>query len=103
MPAVAVSILRVVDGEGFPESVECELIDRFGKAWRFVEKLPVIEATSSQDRRYPRPGAISCQIIETGYDGQGRAFVQIDTEQPWGVQSVDQVTRFDVFAEHLTD
>jgi len=103
MPAVAVSILRVVDSAGFPELVECELIDRFGKAWRFVDKLPVLEAMSGQNRRYPRPGAISCQIIETAYDDQGHAFVRIDTEQPWGMQSVEGVTRFDVFAEHLRE
>ena len=103
MPAVAVSILGVIDGQGFPETVECELIDRFGAAWRFIEKLPVIEISSPDSARYPRPGAIACQVIQTGKDDHGRSFFLVDTQRPWGAQTVGEVTRFEVFAEQLAE
>ena len=103
MPAVVISILQVVDDTGCPEIVEGELIDRFGKAWRFVEKLPIIEAKFSSDNLYPRPGTIACQIIATMCDDQGRAFAQIDTEFPWHVEAIDKVTQFEMFLEQLID
>jgi hypothetical protein len=102
MPEVTVAILHIVD-DGFPALVECELIDRFGKAWRFIEKLPVVEAKDRHHGLFPRPGAIACQIIDTGTDAQGKAFTRIDTEQPWHVQSVDDVTQFEVLTGQLID
>jgi hypothetical protein len=103
MPALAVSILGVADGQGFPETVECELIDRFGAVWRFIEKLPVIEISSRQSAQYPRPGAIACEIIQTVQDDYGRSFLLVDTQRPWGVQTVNGATRFEVFAEQLAE
>jgi hypothetical protein len=104
MIAVAISILRVVDNGSWPEFVECELTDRCGKKWRFVEKLPVIERDGvAVSNSYPRPGVIACQFVMAGRDDQGRAFVEIDTQQPWGVESVEGVARFQVLAEQLTD
>jgi hypothetical protein len=102
MPRVAVAILQVVDDD-FPICVECELIDRFGKAWRFAEKLPVVEAETSGNSLYPRPGGIACEVIDIARDEQGRAFARIDTEHPWHVQSVDEVTQFEVFVGQLIE
>ncbi len=101
MPKVAVEILHVVDDD-FPIWVECELIDRFGKAWRFIEKLPVVEAESSISG-CPRPGVMACRVIETGRDDQGRAIARIDTDFPWHVKSVDDVIQFEVLTAQLIE
>lgn len=100
MSAVTVAILHEVDDD-FPVVVECELIDRFGKAWRFIEKLPVVEVSSSPNSLFPRFGALACRVIETGCDQQGRLFARIDTEHPYHVHSVDDVRQFEVLAEQL--
>jgi len=83
--------------------VECELFDRFGAAWRFIEKLPVIENSTLDSALYPRPGTIACEVIQTGQDDHGRSFLLVDTQRPWGVQSADEVTLFEVFAEQLAE
>jgi hypothetical protein len=83
MPAVTVSILGVIEDQGFPQMVECELFDRFGAAWRFIEKLPVIENSTLESALYPRPGTIACEVIQTGQDDHGRSFLLVDTQRPW--------------------
>ena len=102
MAAVSMMILRVVDDD-FPTWVECELTDRFGRAWRIIDKLPSFEAVSPLGDIYPRAGTIVCQVIGGGSDDQGRAFVHIDTGRPHGVQSVEERTQFQVFAEQITE
>jgi hypothetical protein len=66
---------------------------------RFVEKVPVVSITDEGlDVRnpYPQPGVIACEVIE-----QLGAVAWIDTSQPWGIESTEGETRFEVAAESL--
>ena len=100
--AIGVTIVRWVSDEPQPGLVECQLTDRHGHIWRFVEKTAVLSARPlGAESEYPRPGVIACQVISRGCDETGRETAEIDTEPYWGVQSVDSATRFDVFFDQL--
>jgi hypothetical protein len=99
---ISVSIVRWVDDEPQPGIVECRFTDRFGKEWLFIEKSAVVSSPSpGRDSLYPLPGVIGCRIISTGLDDAGREIAVVDTEKPWGIESVDGNTRFEVFAVQL--
>jgi hypothetical protein len=100
---VRTQITRWVD-DHFPGIVECRFADRFGREWLFIEKLPVVggDLSLNADSAYPQPAFIGCEVISRRYDDTGREVAEIDTDQPWGIESEDGVTRFQVFADQLT-
>jgi hypothetical protein len=103
MLAVRVSISRYVD-ESFPGWVECTLVDAYGYDHVFVEKVPVVtKAHLDSASSYPQSGIIACVVpdLGIGQSDDGRRLVHIDTQTPWGVQSLGGRSRFDVFPEQL--
>ncbi len=104
MLALKVTITRYVRDEPQPGIVECELVDVHGRHWHFVEKTAVvcmddIDATS----QYPRPGVIAGEIVSRNRDPGGREVIRICTEHPFGVESVDGVTTFDVLPDSVVE
>jgi len=100
--AVRVTIVRWVSDDPWPGLVECQLADRDGRIWRFVEKGPVVSDQSlGAESEYPQPGVIACQVVSRSRDESGRETAEIDTEPYWRVESVDSITRFEVFADQL--
>jgi hypothetical protein len=101
--AIDVVIVRWVSDDQ-PGIVECQLTDRFGKAWRFIEKLPVVSTRPLDSQcRYPQPGVVACHITKRGHDELGREIAEIDTGAAWGVQAVDGTTHFHVFTDQLVE
>lgn len=101
MKGVSVSIVRFVDMD-FPGFVECRLVDAAGVEHRFVEKIPVVSTEDLWlDTAYPCPGVIACVVVAE-HDGDP-ATVTIDTEQSWGVESVDGATRFHILRRDLIE
>ena len=88
---VEVTILRWVSDD-FPGWVECELTDASGRRWLIHEKEPVFSATSIPADGLPFLGFIGC-VLTSSPDGD---VVGIDTDQPWGIASVEGETRFSV-------
>ena len=103
MKAVRVEIVRWVDDHQ-PGIVECRLTDRHGRAWAFIEKLPVVSNADLDGRSgYPQPGVIACEILNTRRDASGREFTVIDTERSWGIGSAENVIRFEVFTDDIVE
>src|SRR5689334_19265315 len=103
MTAVRVDIVRFAD-QHFPGFIEAVLKDAWGSEFRFVEKVPVVTETDlAVASCYPQPGLIACKILSNWRDGRGREIFTIDTEDPWGVESTDHQTRFDVLEWQLTE
>ena len=101
MLVINVVIVRQVDDRQ-PGFVECKLTDRFGREWFFMEKGPVVSPGPLDRRRpYPQPGIIACHVITRGYDEKGREVATIDTYAPWGLESVEGMARFHIFADQL--
>lgn len=88
---VHVQIVRYAD-DSQPGWVECQLTDAHGRLWSFVEKLPVVsEALLDACSAYPQTGIIACEVI--GIAGE---VARVDTTCPWGVESVEGETQFEV-------
>jgi hypothetical protein len=103
MKAVRVVIRKYVDPAN-PGWVECTLLDAAGREVRFVEKVPVVtEADLGPDSPYPQTGVIACEVLETRQDAEGRELATISTVKPWGVESAEGETEFEVPCEQLLD
>ncbi len=102
MLGVKVEIRRYVN-DAQPGVVECLLVDAWGKQHLFIEKVPVVTAKNlDASSSYPRAGVIACRIVERR-DVYGREIVKVETETPWGVESTDGETRFDVSGSQLVE
>ncbi len=103
MFVVKVQIVRWVDA-CFPGFVACELIDVHGRCWEFIEKVPVVSCDDLwSSTHYPQPGIIACEVVSRRVDEFGCEVVSIDTAQPWGVESVEGRTEFEVAAEMVNE
>ena len=102
MPTVSVQIVRFTD-PAQPGWVACVLRDASGRAWEFVEKVPVVTTASLDEYSvYPQPGVIACEIIRQRTDEHGRTLYIIDTEYPWHVAATSGEMQFEVSADQIT-
>jgi hypothetical protein len=87
-----------------PGVVESEFCDAHGRRWCFVEKTAYVTA-EILDRQsgYPRSGAIACEVVGRSLDASGHEIIVIDTERPWGVESVEGMMRFEVPPDRLIE
>ncbi len=96
MIAVRVVIREYVD-DSQPGWVECCLTDTSGKEWRFREKVPVVtDKPLGRDTTYPQPGVIACQVLDCREERPRDKVATIDTSAPWGIESVEGQTIFEV-------
>jgi hypothetical protein len=103
MSEIRVQITRFVEAYQ-PGLVECQLIDAWGKTWTFIEKIPVVTSENIWENTcYPQPGVIACRIVNEQIDAAGRRILTVDTEDPWGIESVTGEKRFDVLLEQVID
>lgn len=104
MLGVEVAIVRWVDDEPQPGTVECQLIDAHGRLWSFVEKVAIVsEQHLDAQSPYPQSGAIAGEVVGRRCDAAGRALVLLDTQRPWAIESVCGAHRFEVFADSLVE
>ncbi|WP_345453657.1 hypothetical protein [Deinococcus aluminii] len=84
-PELLVVLTRITDSEGYPYFVEAKITDTYGKAWIFVDKMPVF--TSRDKLVFPCVGRPSCTIEEEANDpAMGKIFL-ISTAKPYGVST----------------
>jgi hypothetical protein len=103
MVGVKVTIVRYVRDDQ-PGWVECELFDAHGRRWVFVEKTAFVSADRlDAASAYPLVGFIACEIVGRGRDASGCELIQIDLERPWGVESGEGETRFEVLPSSLVE
>ena len=75
-----------------PGIVECHLVDAHGRCWSFHEKVPVVTlAPLDEQSEYPQPGIIACEVVS-----RREGIAHVDTTQPWGIESTEGETQFDV-------
>src|SRR5438067_898840 len=104
MPMVKVTITRYVSDDPQPGLVECQLVGAHGRCWTFIDKTAIFsEEDLDASSPYPLSAVIACEVIERCRDATGREVIRIDTEQPWGVGSVEGETRFEVSATALLE
>lgn len=102
MVGIKAEISKFVDNSQ-PGWVECRFTDALGEEHTFVEKVPVVTIEYlDENSSYPQIGFIGCNIIkETKINNQ--KVIEVDTEMPWGIESIKGEYRFIVFPEQLTE
>ena len=101
MPEITVQIVRFVDSS-FPGFVEARFIDASGTEHSFLEKVPVVSRENLlADSRYPRVGAIRCEIENEWQDTDGRSLAAVSTDLPDGVESAGGQARFIVLSSQI--
>ena len=104
MLAVKMTITRYVSDEPQPGIVEFQMVDARGRRGTFVEKTAVVSAEHLDSKSiYPRPVVIAVEVVERLQDSQFGQLVWIDTDRPWGIQSVEGETRFEVLPSSLVE
>ena len=89
--------------EGQPNVVECTFIDSHGRKHSIIEKAPVVSSEDlNPDSHYPRPGVIVCQSIQRKAQDDFE-IVEIDTMTPWGIETIEGESRFEVLPEQLVE
>ena len=88
-----------------PGFVECRFTDRFDREWVVIEKEPILWNADlapflHADSPYPIKCLIAGEVVSRA-DIAGRATVIFDTTRPWGVETTDCVSRFEVFEDQL--
>ena len=97
-----VAIVRWIDDEPQPGIVEFEFSDLFGRQWHFREKQALVSKTwLGAGNICPQPGSLRCRVLSQSQDSEGRSIAEIDTSRPWHVESIEEVSRFQVFASQI--
>ncbi len=99
---LAVRIVRFVD-EHQPGWVECDFEDANGHRHKMRDKTPIFSTEDlGKTSDYPRPGVVRCQVLGCAQDAHGRDIARITTSKPDGVESVEGLSEFVVFADQLS-
>jgi hypothetical protein len=104
MIGIRVELTRYISDEPQPGIVQCEFSDAHARRWSFVDKTAIFSAEHLDFlTAYPQPGVIACEIIRRTQDERGRDLMLVDTERPWGVESIEGIMRFEVLASSLVE
>ena len=80
------------------------MVDATGHEHRIVVKAPeVTEAALAETSNFPQPGFIACIVIGRNKRDDGSQLVRIDTQTPWGIESISGRTQFEVLSEQLCE
>ena len=93
MLEVKIEIVKITDNS-YPVFVEARLVDCNGNAHYFHDKLPVF--TIDEPKSIPCDGIIRCTLITENADT-----VLIDTLTPDDIESLDGVSRFEIFKDQI--
>lgn len=100
MAAIMATVTRVTDSD-FPGWVELQFSDAAGCQHVIVEKVPVVFAGDFDEADLPMLIALPCVVVRTRVDPVLGQVAEIDTSKPYGIESVDGRTRFEVRCAQL--
>jgi hypothetical protein len=84
--------------------MECAFTDTAGYEHKFVEKVPVVTTDELySDSTYPRPCEIVCTLISERPRLNGQVLMRVDTTWPWGLESINGQSQFEVLREEISE
>jgi hypothetical protein len=99
-----VEITKMIDGDCWPVFVECKFYDAYGKEHTICEKFPVVALESiATDSVFPQRGAVRCSLIKERVDKDIGRIIEVSTEVPDHVESLDGLSEFSLFAEQVIE
>jgi hypothetical protein len=85
-----------------PGLVEVSLTDARGKQWRFIDKAPIFSCdVFSAETAYPIDILIGCEELLRHVSPDGHDIVTVSTARPWGLETDDGVSEFEVSRDQL--
>ena len=103
MKAIKIKITKFISDDQ-PGFVECMFYDALNKKHIVQEKIPVItEKYLDVNSNYPQDGIIVCEIVNESGVLNGIKIVTVDTSRPWGVETIDGLSQFDILEEQLIE
>ena len=103
LKAIKVQIVKYISDHQ-PGFVECRFYDAMNKEHIVEEKVAVVtDKFLDANSEYPQDGIIACEIINEWKNRDGKIIITVDTSQPWAVETIEEITKFDLFEEQLTD
>ena len=99
---LAVQIVRYVDNHQ-PGWVECQFVDAKGRRHAFIDKVPGFTAAHlGPESVYPQSAYVSCEVLSTSQDEDGRAMAHITTAHPYDIESTEGLSEFEVYSDQLS-
>ena len=103
MKAIKILITSFIDDHQ-PGFVECKFYDALNKEHIVQDKVPIVtDKYLDANSEYPQDGIIACEIVKQLEDANGKTIFRVNTSKPWGVDTIEGLTEFDLFEEQLTD
>jgi hypothetical protein len=94
---------RWVSDDPQPGIVEFKFVDAGGKDWTFIEKQAIVWSGQLDGKsQYPQSSSVRCCVRSLSSDEVGRQVAEIDTQTPWGVESIEGSHIFSVFVGQLS-
>ena len=97
---VRARVTEWVSDSPFPGVVRVEMVDAADRTWTFEDKAPMFDERSelSRDSKYPMDIRLACTIVERRSDS-----VDISTAEPWGLVTIDGVSKFVMKPEQVVN
>ncbi len=96
-----VTITRFVSSDQ-PGFIEVRFKDAWNKEHIVIDKVPVLSLEDlDENSDYPIEGVVACEIVRRWEDSNGRIILTVDTEKPWGIYTLEDLTEFDLLEEQL--
>ncbi len=103
MIAIKIQITKFISDDQ-PGFVECSFFDASNKEHVVQDKVPIVtEKFLDANSEYPQDGVIACEIVNEWKDTNGRKIFKVNTSTPWGVDTINGLTEFEVFEEQLVE
>jgi hypothetical protein len=103
MIAIKIQITKFISDD-HPGFVECSFFDALNKEHIVQDKVPIVtEKYLDANSTYPQNGVIACEIVNEWTDTNGQKIFKVNTSKPWGVDTIDGLTEFDVLEEQLIE
>ncbi len=103
MKAIKITITSFISDHQ-PGFVECMFIDAWNKKHIVQDKVPIVtEKDLDASSEYPQEGVIACELLKEWEDKDGRRIITVTTAKPWGVDTIEGLTEFDLLEEHLVE
>lgn len=100
MAAIVATVTRLTASD-FPGWVELQFSDAVGNQHVIVEKVPVLFAGDFDEAALPMAVLLPCVVGCTRVDPVLGQVAEIDTSKPYGIESVDGRTRFEVLCSQF--
>ncbi|MEQ1554734.1 MAG: hypothetical protein ABL929_11175 [Ferruginibacter sp.] len=103
MKAIKIKITSFISNDQ-PGFVECKFYDALNIEHIVQDKVPIVtEKNLDMDSSYPQEGVIACEILKEWIDENNRIIITVDTSKPWGVETIEGLTIFNILKEQLIE